>query len=195
MHVMTFIKLYMWNWMFGSSMINRGGKQRSDINATYMTEPSPHHVQLWLHVRASAAFFKGALRLTISDQEFETFWHLAKFYHNRYTLGLQIWYSCEYISHEHEYIFYFFIVQLWKLTEASWSSKVIVSGDWNGCHIEVTVNCQILILLTSAFGVHIRSAQNHACHAQQTKNQNSFNYKRNSSPFCSIFYIWSRVVY
>ena len=79
---------------------------------------------------------------TISDQEFETFWPLAKFYHNRYTLDLQILYSCQYISHEHEYIFYFFIVRLWKLTEASRSSKAFVSGDWNGCHIEVTVNCQ-----------------------------------------------------
>ena len=106
---------------------------------------------------------------TISDQEFETFWPLAIFYHNRYTLGLQILYSYEYVSHEHEYIFYFFIVQLWKLTEASQSSKAIVSGDWNDCHIEVTSNCQSLIgwmLLTSAFGVHIWSAQNHACHTQ-----------------------------
>ena len=102
------------------------------------------------------------LRSTISDQEFETFWPLDKFYHNCYTLGLQIWYSCEYISHEHEYIFYFFIVQLWKLTEASQLSKAIVSGDWNGCHIKVTVNCQILIgwiLLTLAFSVHIWSAE------------------------------------
>ena len=66
---------------------------------------------------------------TISDQEFETFSPLAKFYHNRYTLGLQISYSCQYISHKHEYIFYFFIVQLWKLAEASRSSKAIVSGD------------------------------------------------------------------
>ena len=80
--------------------------------------------------------------LTISDQEFETFWPLAKFYHNRYTLDLQNLYSCQYKSHEHEYIFYFFIVQLWKLTEASRSSKACVSGDWNGCHIKVTVNCQ-----------------------------------------------------
>ena len=115
----------------------------------------------------------GQYKPTISDQEFETFWPLAKFYHTCYTLGLQIWYSCEYISHEHEYIFYFFIVQSWKLTEAFQSSKVIVSGDWNGRHIKVTVNCQILIgwmLLTSTFSVHIQSAQNNACHAQQTKN-------------------------
>ena len=135
---------------------------------------------------------------TISDQEFETFWPLAKFYHNQYTLGLQIWYSCEYISHEHEYIFYFFIVQLWKLTEASRSSKAIVSGDWNGCHIQVTSNCQILIgwmLLTLAFSIHIWSAQNHTCHAQQTKNQNPLNCKRSSPPFCSIFCIWGRIVY
>ena len=79
---------------------------------------------------------------TISDQEFETFWPLVKLYHNRYTLDLQILYSCQYISHEHEYIFYFFIVRLWKLTEASRSWTAFVSGDWNGCHIEVTVNCQ-----------------------------------------------------
>ena len=52
-----------------------------------------------------------------------------------------ILYGHEYVSHEHEYIFYFFIVQLWKLTEASWSSKAIVSRDWNDCHIEVTSNC------------------------------------------------------
>ena len=31
-------------------------------------------------------------------------------------------------------------MQLWKLTEASRSSKAIVSGDWNDCHIEVTSN-------------------------------------------------------
>ena len=82
-----------------------------------------------------------------------------------YTLGLQILYSCVYISHEHEYIFYFFIVQLWKLMEASRSSKVILSGDfligW--------------MLLTSTFGVHIQSTQNHDCHDQQTKIQNSLN--------------------
>ena len=80
---------------------------------------------------------------TISDWEFETFWPFAKFHHNCYTPGLQILCSCVYISHEHEYIFYFFIVQLWKLTEASWSLKVIVSGDWNGCHVKVTSNLQI----------------------------------------------------
>ena len=109
---------------------------------------------------------------TISDQEFETFWPLGKLYHNCYTLGLQFFYSCQYISHEHEYIFYFFIVQLWKLTEASRSLKVIVSGDWNGCHIEVRSNCQISIgwmLLTLAFSIHIWSAQNHACRAQRQR--------------------------
>ena len=97
---------------------------------------------------------------------------LAKFYHNHYTLGLQILYSCVYISHEHEYIFYFFIVQLWKLTEASWSSKVIVSGNWNGCHIKATSNCQIKIgwmLLTSVFGIHIQSTQNHNCHNRRQR--------------------------
>ena len=44
-------------------MIITGGKRRSDINATYATDPSPRHVQLWLHVRGSAAFSGGALRL------------------------------------------------------------------------------------------------------------------------------------
>ena len=29
-------------------------------------------------------------------------------------------------------------INWWKLTEALRSSKAIVSGDWNGCHIEVT---------------------------------------------------------
>ena len=35
----------------------------------------------------------------------------------------------KYISHELEHIFNFFIVHLWKLTEAFWSLKAIVSGD------------------------------------------------------------------
>ena len=94
---------------------------------------SPQNMQQRKH-----AELLDSKRHTISDQEFETFWPLAIFYHNRYTLGLQILYSYEYVSHEHEYIFYFFIVQLWKLTEASRSSKAIVSGDWNDCHIKVT---------------------------------------------------------
>ena len=127
----------------------------------------------WFWLEANEKTGDLNMPYTISDQEFETFWPLTKFYHNRYTLGLQILYSCQFISHEHGYIFYFFIVQLWKLTEASWSLKVIVSGNWNGCHIQVTSNCQILIgwmLLILAFSLHIWSAQNHACHAQQTKN-------------------------
>ena len=78
--------------------------------------------------------------LTISVREFDTIWPFANFYHNCYTLGLQISYSHMYVSHEHEYIFCFFIVQLWKLTEAYRSSKSIVSGDWNGCHVKVTSN-------------------------------------------------------
>ena len=49
--------------MFESGVIITGGKRRSDIYATYATEPSPRHVQLWLHVRASAGFSEGALRL------------------------------------------------------------------------------------------------------------------------------------
>ena len=49
--------------MFGSGVIIMGGKWRSDVNATYAPDPSPCHVQLWLHVRASAAFSEGALRL------------------------------------------------------------------------------------------------------------------------------------
>ena len=49
--------------MFGSGVIIMGGKRRSDVNATYAPDPSPRHVQLWLHVRASAAFSEGALRL------------------------------------------------------------------------------------------------------------------------------------
>ena len=42
--------------MFPSSVIIAGGKRRHDINMTDMTDPSPCHVQLWPHVRASAAF-------------------------------------------------------------------------------------------------------------------------------------------
>ena len=49
--------------MFGSGVIITGGERRSDVNATYAPDPSPRHVQLWLHVRASAAFSEGALRL------------------------------------------------------------------------------------------------------------------------------------
>jgi len=45
--------------MFPSSVIIAGGKRRRDVNAT---DP-PRHVQLWPHVRASAAFSKGALGL------------------------------------------------------------------------------------------------------------------------------------
>jgi hypothetical protein len=33
------------------------------------------------------------------------------------------------------------------------------------------------------------AAQNHVCHAERTKNQNSLNCKRSSSYFCSIFRI------
>ena len=49
--------------MLESGVIITGGKRRSDINATYATDPSPRHVQLWLHVRGSAEFSGGALRL------------------------------------------------------------------------------------------------------------------------------------
>ena len=49
--------------MFESGVMIMGGKQRGNINPIYMPDPSPHHVQLWLHVRASAAFSEGALRL------------------------------------------------------------------------------------------------------------------------------------
>ena len=42
--------------MFPSSVIIAGGKQRRDVNAMDTTDPSPHHIQLWPHVRASAAF-------------------------------------------------------------------------------------------------------------------------------------------
>ena len=49
--------------MFGSGVIITGGKRRSDVNAMYALDPSPRHVQLWLHVKASAAFSEGALRL------------------------------------------------------------------------------------------------------------------------------------
>ena len=64
--------------MLESGVIIRGGKQRSDINAMYVTEPSPHQVQLWLHVRASVAFSKGALRLIalglVARSAGPTFW-------------------------------------------------------------------------------------------------------------------------
>jgi len=48
--------------MFPSSVIIAGGKRRRDVNATDATDP-PRHVQLWPHVRASAAFSEGALGL------------------------------------------------------------------------------------------------------------------------------------
>lgn len=38
------------------------------------------------------------------------------------------------------FLFYFFILQWWKLVEAYQMLKAIVSG--NGCHIKVTFNCQ-----------------------------------------------------
>ena len=48
--------------MFASGVIITGGKRRSDTNlATDATDPSPRHVQLWPHVRASAAFSDGTL--------------------------------------------------------------------------------------------------------------------------------------
>ena len=40
-----------------------------------------------------------SVRSTISVWEFKTIWPLATFYHNRYTLGLQILSSCTYVSH------------------------------------------------------------------------------------------------
>jgi len=43
--------------MFPSSVIIAGGKRRCDVNAT---DPSPCHIQLWPHVRASAVFSEGA---------------------------------------------------------------------------------------------------------------------------------------
>jgi len=46
--------------MFPSSVIIAGGKRRCDVNAMDMVDPSPHHVQLWPHVRASVVFSKGA---------------------------------------------------------------------------------------------------------------------------------------
>ena len=49
--------------MFASGVKILGGKWRSDVNAMDATDPSPHHVELWLHVRASTAFSEGALRL------------------------------------------------------------------------------------------------------------------------------------
>jgi len=55
--------------MFSSSVIITGGKQRCDVNATDTMDPSPHHVQLWPHVRASAAFSKGASGLRALSPE------------------------------------------------------------------------------------------------------------------------------
>ena len=147
---------------------------------TYLEGPTKPKFTLFVPIFRKIVIF---IIYNISDQEFETFWPLAILYNNCYTLGLQFLYSYEYVSHEHEYIFQLFIVQLWKLMEASRLSKAIVSGDWN--------DCQSLIgwmLLTLAFGIHIWSAQ-------QTKNWNSLNCKRNSSPFCSTFCILSCVVY
>ena len=60
--------------MFGSGVIITGGKQRSDVNATYAPDPSPHHVQLRLHVRASVAFSEGALGLVARSAGGPTFW-------------------------------------------------------------------------------------------------------------------------
>ena len=59
--------------------------------------------------------------------------------------------------------------------------KAIVSG--NGCHIKVTSNCQSVsdfdrqMLVSVPVRVQIHSTQDHACHAQQTKNQNPLNCK------------------
>ena len=46
--------------MFGSGVIITGGKRRSDVNATYAPDPSPRHVQLWLHESLSGVF-RGSL--------------------------------------------------------------------------------------------------------------------------------------
>jgi len=46
--------------MFLSSVIIAGGKQRCNVKTTDATDPSPCHVQLWPHMRASAAFSEGA---------------------------------------------------------------------------------------------------------------------------------------
>jgi len=66
--------------MFPSSVIIAGGKRRRDVNATDATDASPRHVQLWPHVRASAAFSEGAsglraLRLVARSAGGSTFWH------------------------------------------------------------------------------------------------------------------------
>ena len=55
--------------MFPSSVIIAGGKRRRDINTTDATDPSPRHVHLWPHVRASAAFSKGASGLRAKSPE------------------------------------------------------------------------------------------------------------------------------
>ena len=39
------------------------GKQRSNINAMDVMDPSPQHIQLWLYMRASVACCEVALRL------------------------------------------------------------------------------------------------------------------------------------
>ena len=74
--------------------------------------------------------------------------------------------------------------QALSLEACSWPSRGLDSLDFDRW-----------MLLTLAFGDHIQSAQNHTCHAQQTKNWNSLNFKCSSSPFCLIFHIWSHVVY
>jgi len=71
----------MWNWMFLSSMIIAGGKWRCNINTMDVMDPSPRHIQLWPHMRASAAFSKGAsglraLRLVARSAGSSTFWVL-----------------------------------------------------------------------------------------------------------------------
>ena len=45
---------------------------------------------------------------TISVWEFDTIWPFTNFYHNCYTLGLEILYSYMYVSHEHEYFLFFY---------------------------------------------------------------------------------------
>ena len=71
--------------MFLSSVIIAGGKRRCDVNATDAMDPSPHHVQLWPHMRASAAFSGGAsglraLRLIARSVGGLTFWNTSFFF-------------------------------------------------------------------------------------------------------------------
>ena len=123
---------------------------------------------------------------TTSDQEFETFWPLAKFYHNCYTLGLQILYSCQYISHEHEYIFFFYCT----VVEAG-RGFLVVEGDcfrrlkWLSDldrvnAIDLSSQCSYLISLKSPL----------SCSADK-----ELNCKHSSSSFCLISCIWSHVIY